>query len=394
MFVTYQKNNDNDFGSFMQNNLSISNLEGNNSTIVNEFPSYKSSKSNSYLNSIILENKIYFNISNSTEDKEKNSEEKETKSINFIANKNTPPIILKNEIYYIIKNKMQISDKIKEIIDKEYHQKNDAIDKVISQLMDKEIIKNMKIEKRESKSLETKLGRKRNNDESIRNHTKYSSDNIINKIKTILKKYIIIFMNNLINSLYKPEQRHSIFSELNLHTYKSTDLIKDVDYKSTANRKNKKENLNLLNYSLKQFLSFDLSARYKSLTQENFHFLKFNEIIITRYLLNNAKYGAIFNFVLNDLKFEDFLDIFIHSKELSDFPLFKSLKANERIIIENSLLRIENFFEDLFDENADEINENTKNDYVYLICFLLLIYNFRRYFSIKIERRQKKTKSD
>ena len=86
MFVTYQKNNYNDFGSFMQNNLSISNLEGNNSTIVNEFPSYKSSKSNSYLNSIILENKIYFNISNSTEDKEKNSEEKETKSINFIAN--------------------------------------------------------------------------------------------------------------------------------------------------------------------------------------------------------------------------------------------------------------------------------------------------------------------
>ena len=178
MFVTYQKNNDNDFGSFMQNNLSISNLEGNNSTIVNEFPSYKSSKSNSYLDSIILENKIYFNNSNSTEDKEKNSEEKETKSINFIANKNTPPIILKNEIYYIIKNKMQISDKIKEIIDKEYHQKNDAIDKVISQLMGKEIIKNIKKKKGESKSLETKLGRKRNNDESIRNHTKYSSDNI------------------------------------------------------------------------------------------------------------------------------------------------------------------------------------------------------------------------
>ena len=394
MFVTYHKNKENDFDSFMQNNLSISNIEGNNSIIANNFPSYKSSKSNSYLNSINFENKIYFNNSNSTKEQEKDSEEKGQKSINFITSKNTPPIILKREIYYIIKNKMQISDKIKGIIDKEFYQKNDAIEKIMRQLMDREIIKNMKTEKGISKSLETKLGRKRNNDESIRNHTKYSSDNIISKIKTILKKYIIIFMNNLINFLYTPEQRHSIISELNLHTLKSSDLIKDVDYKSTANRKNKKENLTLLNYSLKQFLSFDLSARYKSITQENSNFLKFNEKIITGYLLNNSKYVEIFNFVLNGLKFEDFLDIFIHTKELNDFPLFKSLKANERIIIEKSFYKIENFLEDLFDENADEINENSKNDYVYLICFLLLIYNFRRYFSIKIERRQKKTKSD
>ena len=77
-----------------------------------------------------------------------------------------------------------------------------------------------------------------------------------------------MFINNIINDLYTPNKRNLILSELKFPANKSSDLIKDVDYKSTANKKKKIENLVLLNYSLKQFLSFDLSGRYKSIAQK------------------------------------------------------------------------------------------------------------------------------
>ena len=44
-------------------------------------------------------------------------------------------------------------------------------------------------------------GRKSKGDKTIRKHTKYSSDNITNKIKNILKKFLIIFVNNIINNI-------------------------------------------------------------------------------------------------------------------------------------------------------------------------------------------------
>ena len=136
----------------------------------------------------------------------------------------------------------------------------------------------------------------------------------------------------------------------------------------------------LLTYTLKDFLSFDLSGRYKAITQKKGQFSKNNQKIMKEYLLKDDKNNAIFNFVLNNLKFEDFLDLFIHTKELSDFPSFNSLNGSEKKIIEKCLVRIESYLKKLYKEK----------DYVYFICFLLLIYNYRRYFSIKAERNGKK----
>jgi hypothetical protein len=53
-------------------------------------------------------------------------------------------------------------------------------------------------------------------------------------------------------------------------------------------------------------------------------------------------------------------------------------------------MRIEDYLKQLFGENQ----ENGKNDDVYFICFLLLIYNFRRYFSIKYERNKKNSNNN
>ena len=120
-------------------------------------------------------------------------------------------------------------------------------------------------------------------------------------------------MNNIINSIYSLHEKNSILSELNLQTNKLSDLIKDVDYKSTANKKKKRENLILLNYSLKEFLSFDASRRYKAIAQNNEDFSKYNEKIIAGYLLKDNENRAIFDIVLNNLKYEDFLDLLLLS---------------------------------------------------------------------------------
>ena len=77
------------------------------------------------------------------------------------------------------------------------------------------------------------------------------------------------------------------------------------------------------------------------------------------------------------------MDVFIYKKELSDITSFNSLKIHEKEIIDKCFVRIENYLQELIDEK----------DYVFCICFLLLIYNYRRYFSIKKERNKKKAET-
>ena len=91
----------------------------------------------------------------------------------------------------------------------------------------------------------------------------------------------------------------------------------------------------------------------------------------------------VFKFILKELKFEDFLGLFIRTKELDDFPSFNQLNNYEQNIIRNSLVTIEEYLKELHEEKDD----------VHFICFLLLIYNFRRYFSVKAERKKKNSEN-
>ena len=391
-FDSFQKEKEEDFDSFMHNNnLSISNIEEIFPLINKNYSSYQS---HSGMYGINMNNRIYCIDSNekfeNNKEKEKENCKKEKECICFKVYRAIPPILLREEISFIFKNKIGMNGKIQRILNTDLYQKNDIIENVKNHLLDKDIIKYKKYNTEKNKFINKKKGRKRNDDESIRRHNKYSPDNLINKIKTILKKYIINFVNKIINSLYTYQKRISILSELNFQADKSFELIKDVDYNLIANKKKKIENLNLLNYSLKEFLSLALSGKYKAITQNKMELLKLNEKIMTEYLLKDNENKDFFYFILNNLKFEDFLDIFIHRKELNDFPSFKLLNNNQKNIIEISLERIEVFLEKSFKENIDENNGKDNNDYVYFICFLLMIYNYRRYFSIKVERNRDK----
>ena len=236
--------------------------------------------------------------------------------------------------------------------------------------------RNKKHKKERISKGDVKIGRKKKNDESIRCHNKYTTDNVMNKIKNVIKKYLIIFINNVINKLYDQKHILSILNKLDLPVSRSLPLIKDIDYKSLANKTKKNDNLKILNFSLKEFLSQNISMRYKSI---NKGFNNFNKKVI-ELLFKDEKNKDIFNFVFNQLKFEDWLNIFIRQKELKDFPSFNSLDSNQAHIIEESLIRIE-----------EVLNELCLEDDIYFFCFILLLYNYKRYFLVKQGRKSKKS---
>ena len=102
---------------------------------------------------------------------------------------------------------------------------------------------NIKSDKKES----TTLGRKtRNSDSKV--HDKYSSDNIIRKIKSTLISNLISFINNKIYSVYKGKIGQGALKK----------ELKPPEIQT----KNLKENKELLYEKLKDIFSKDISGRY------------------------------------------------------------------------------------------------------------------------------------
>ena len=128
-----------------------------------------------------------------------------------------------------------------------------------------------------------------------------------------------------------------------------------------------------------KFLSHNVSTRYGKIKKNNNSDLnKYNKIIID-HLFKDEKNKDIFNFVFKELNLEDWMDIFMYKKDLNDLLSFYLLDSKQRKIVEESFVRIENFFEEL----------STEGD-VYFFCFILLIFNYKRYYSVKQERKSKK----
>ena len=94
--------------------------------------------------------------------------------------------------------------------------------------------------------------------------------------------------------------------------------------------------------------------------------------------------NSIFNFIFNKIKIEEWLDIFIHKKELEFHDNIGDLKDYHIEMIKENLVRI-----DEIDTNS--LHEMSQNDKKYFHCFMLLIYNFKRFFEQK-EGGQEKTK--
>ena len=320
---------------------------------------------------------------------EQNLNEFDLQSVSKINNKFTinnaiPPPLYEYDIAQIINNKMTISYKIHNILNSISNIKNDPrIEIVKRDITEKLNTRSKRVNKKLKNKENIKFGRKKKEDPSIRIHNKYTTDNIIIKIKNIMKKYLIMFVNNIIIFLYGSKRINEIRTKLNLPKHASLSLIKDINYKSVANKIRKKDNLDLLTFSIEEFLSCNVSTRYRKINKENFNDLSnYNKIVID-FLFKDKANINLFIFIFKNLKVEDFLNIFINQKELNDFYSFNYLGEKQKKIIEESLIKIDDFFDKLSEEGD-----------LYFFCFLLLIYNYKRYFSIKHERQRKnKTKN-
>ena len=153
---------------------------------------------------------------------------------------------------------------------------------------------------------EKMLQKKRNKNKYKGVHNKYSSDNIIRKIKIILLNNIKNFINSFIYKIYKGNIKKGIL----------TKQLKKVDPKQCNNIEDYKR---LLNKTLKDIFSFPISKRYSNFFSEN------NKNLINE-LLNeeDEEKREIFRKIFN-LTFLECLEHFSGKKIIEELNGLKSL---------------------------------------------------------------------
>ena len=216
-----------------------------------------------------------------------------------------------------------------------------------------------------------KSGRKTKNDFSVRTHNKFSFDNMIDKIKNMINTSLVLFCNKIIKAIYtNEEQIIQIFSMAKISKEISrTKIIKDIDYSFLANKRKGNEVLELLNMTVKDYLSNKISLKYVNIPNE------YNELIINQLLLDDNN-KDIFVFLFN-IKIGDFFYVYIYQKDIKDFLEFNNFNSNHKRIIKNNLVRIN-----------DCLNKIVSKDETYFQCLVMLMYNFRR-FLMNQERRNR-----
>ncbi len=274
-------------------------------------------------------------------------------------------------------NKMNINEEMKNLLTLNAELDNEEIKKlrILLFMKDKKRMKKECIKK--NLFISSKKGRKLKGDKSYSPHNKYTPDKIVNFIKTRLNDSLLLFLNKLICSIYSIDRINQMLSELHLkNDRKSIDNSKVLIKNIRVNKKNKLYNLKLLNLTIKDYISQDISPKNKKPHSD------YNRRIIQK-LLDDEQNKHIFDFIFKDLKIEDWLDIFIYKKEIDNYINKNKLNICEINVIKENLIRIDNSF-----------LEKPINDELYIKCFILMIYNYKRYLLMKEGRVLKFSKND
>ena len=205
--------------------------------------------------------------------------------------------------------------------------------------------------KEENNNAKFGFGRKSSLDPTKRVHNKTCEDNIIKKIKGLLLKYLIIFVNSLLN------KKEAKLKFLNFNKY-VTNIKKDNE-------------LELLHKQVKEILSLDISPKNSRFGSN------WNAKIIQSILNKDDEKKEIFNFVLN-MKFIDFIHLFTLKEKVSNF---RKLSEDDCSTIEKKMPKMEDLFNEI-------LNKNQKDE-LYLAKFIFLLYNYENWFVYKIGRNRK-----
>ena len=305
------------------------------------------------------------------------STNKTNKEVNLDGKLKMNSIFRINRIPFYEKNineiieKMNINQEKEKLIILNCNDNYEEINNIRNKLFMKGKLRMKKQDKDLKFIVHSKRGRKAKNDNSNRIHNKYQPDNIIKSIKTKLNHSLLLFLNKLINSIYNKTQIVQILSELNLpkikkdRNLKILKLIKESDYDLYINNTSKSYNLKLLNLTISNYISKSISRRFKKV------FGDYNKLIIKK-LLDDEQNKDIFNFIFTYLKVEDWLDIFLHKKEIDNYIDNNKINESKINIIKENLVRIDDCFLEMYND-----------DKLYFHCFVLMIYNFKRYFLLK-----------
>jgi hypothetical protein len=205
-------------------------------------------------------------------------------------------------------------------------------------------VSNEQIQKNTKDNGNFNRGRKKLSDNTERKHGKYSSDNIVKKVKGLLFKNLIAFMNNILQKK----------------------IIKDLDYKKYINHLRKKENLKYLHLPIKDLLSFEISPSIRYLNANT------NKFTIQK-ILEEERDNEVIMYILN-MKFREWINIFIMKDDIKCINGFEIIRKN--------LPKINDLLKDVL----------KKYDEDYLRFFLLYLYNYERWFIIRNSRRLKEKK--
>ena len=206
----------------------------------------------------------------------------------------------------------------------------------------------------------TKVGRKKKDDFTKRKHNIFSADNIIRKIKIKFFEYMRIFLNKVLNSYYVK--------------FKKDDIIKSLNFQY-INIMKKELELSLLNKTLKEIFSNEISRKYKALPRD------YNKQIIDTILYEEKdNINIIFAF---NLTFREWIDIFTYKKDIQSIKNFDPEKMKE---LPKLIDYVDKLLLDMY--NKYYYNRN------YLIYFIFYIYNYERWFAVKIGRKSASEKKN
>ena len=318
--------------------------------------------------------RLYMNDMNENDNnKKKNSYEKSTsfkanlnystRELNFenednINNKDYPKFCSLFEIKELIINKLDISkcnDIIKNI---EYNKRVEEGENKLQLIRKKRERPNVEeydniydINPKKDKENYHKRGPKTQKYNYKKEHNKYSPDNIIKGIKSKIFEYPIKFLNNMLEKYKEPNR----------------DLLLKLDYKY-INKVNKKFDLEYLNMPLKHLFSNEVSFKVKQKLKDK----DYNKNTIERIIQIETDKTVLF--ALN-MKFNDWLDLFTLKKNVIDIVIDYDVDPNDIDCkkIENNLIKVDNLLNIMLDNNKDE----------YFSLFILYLFNYKRWFSIK-----------
>ncbi len=321
----------NEFSTYNQTDPNIINSQ---CAFITDFNKYNNSKNIDGQNELEKENENILDKESSKEIDEK------INTSDVYDPKKISNLFEKNEKLVNIKDKFE-SDLIDDNIQKEMAQP--LIKKKRKRRRNAEIEKERN-EMEKNKDIiheEKKIGRlsnKNKNDNLMGKHNKFSTDNIMKKVKSFLFRYLIIAINLIIPQECK--QYH----------------LKKLNY-DYINQIKKDKEISYLNMTIRDLLSLEISPKY-SIIEKNFNQKNIEKIL--EISNTNVDMNKIFN-----MTFRDWIDIF-------------TLKKKSDIIIEG------------IDKLLEEVYEKNKYDKHYFSLFVYCLYNYEKWFDCKQSRNSKK----